>query len=63
MTRLKAHLTDNKVDLAKAVGRVGPKLLIDAKTEQFTGGADDLAKANALLFREYRKGFDISEAV
>ncbi len=63
LARMKAHLTDNKVDLAKAVGRVGPKLLIDAKTEQFTGGADDLAKANAMLFREYRKGFDISEAV
>ena len=63
LTRMKAHLTDNKVDLSKAVGRVGPKLLIDAKTEQFTGGADDLAKANAMLFREYRKGFDITEAV
>ena len=63
LARMKSHLTDNKVDLAKAVGRVGPKLLIDAKTEQFTGGADDLAKANAMLFREYRKGFDLSEAL
>ena len=63
LARMKAHLTDNKVDLAKAVGRVGPKLLIDVKTERFTGGADDLAKANAMLFREYRKGFDITEAV
>ena len=30
---------------------------------KFTGGADDLAKANSMLFREYRKGFDISEAM
>ncbi len=61
--RMKTHLTDNKVDVSKAVGRVGPKLMIDAKTEKFTGGADDLAKANSMLFREYRKGFDISEAM
>ena len=63
LARMKQHLTDNKVDLATAVGRVGPKLLIDSKTEQFTGGAENLAQANAMLFREYRKGFDISEAV
>ena len=60
---MKTHLTDNKIDLSKAFGRVGPKLIIDPATQKFTGGADDLAKANAMLFREYRKGFDISEAV
>ena len=63
LSRMKTHLTDNKIDLSKAVGRVGPKLIIDPATQKFTGGADDLAKANAMLFREYRKGFDISEAV
>ncbi|MGL6075875.1 MAG: Gfo/Idh/MocA family protein [Fimbriiglobus sp.] len=63
LTRMTEHLKDNKVDLSKAIGRVGPKLLIDTKTEKFTGGTDQLAKANTMLFREYRKGFDISEAV
>jgi Oxidoreductase family, NAD-binding Rossmann fold/Oxidoreductase family, C-terminal alpha/beta domain len=63
LTRMREHLTENKIDLAKAIGRVGPKLIIDAKTETFTAGTDNLAKANAMLFREYRKGFDISEAV
>jgi predicted dehydrogenase len=62
LERMKKHLKDNNVDLAQAVGRVGPKLTFDPKTEKFTGGAD-LAKANALLTREYRKGFDINEAV
>ncbi|OWK41586.1 Gfo/Idh/MocA family protein [Fimbriiglobus ruber] len=61
VSRMKLHLTDNKVDLAKAIGRVGPKLTIDPKTEKFTGS--DVAKANDMLFREYRKGFDITEAV
>ncbi|MFO0851108.1 MAG: Gfo/Idh/MocA family oxidoreductase [Gemmataceae bacterium] len=60
--RMKQHLVDNKVDLKTAVGRVGPKLTVDGKAEKISGGAD-LAKANALLFREYRKGFDITEAV
>ncbi len=59
--RMIAHLKDNNIDLAKAIGRVGPKLTIDTKTEKFTAGIDDLAKANAMLTREYRKGFDINE--
>ena len=61
--RMKEHLKKNDIDLAKAVGRVGPKLTIDPKTQQFTGGTADLAKANALLTRDYRKGFDPNEAV
>ena len=59
--RMKAHLTANKVDLAAAVGRVGPKLVIDAKTETFTGSV--ASKANPMLFREYRKGFEVKEVV
>jgi len=59
--RMLAHLSDNKVDLKEAKGMIGRKLTIDPKTEKFTGS--DVEKANALLFREYRKGFDISEAV
>ena len=59
--RMTAHLADNKVDLKAEKGVTGRKLTIDPKTEKFTG--DDVEKANAMLFREYRKGFDISEAV
>jgi hypothetical protein len=58
--RMKEHLTANKVDLSKAVGRVGPKLAFDPKTERFTGSN---SQANAMLFREYRKGFEVKEAV
>jgi hypothetical protein len=62
--RMKDHLKANKVDVATAVGRVGVKPTIDPKAEKITSAGDaDPAKANALLFREYRKGFDISEAV
>ena len=60
LTRMKEHLTDNKVDLKEAIGRVGPKLTIDAKAEKFTG--TEAAKANPMLFREYRKGFAITES-
>ena len=57
--RMLAHLKDNKVDTSDK-GLHGVKLAFDTKTEKFTSaGSADLAKANALLFREYRKGFDI----
>jgi len=60
--RMKDHLKDNKVDLKDAVGLVGPKLIIDPKTEKFTAaGGADVKKANDMLFRAYRKGFDITE--
>ena len=59
--RMKTHLADNKVDAATAKCFVGKKLILDPKTETFTGA--DAAKANDMLFREYRKGFDIREAV
>lgn len=60
LARMKEHLRANKVELAKAIGHVGPKLNIDPKTQTFTGNN---AKANALLFREYRKGFELKESV
>ncbi|MEO2088925.1 MAG: Gfo/Idh/MocA family oxidoreductase [Gemmataceae bacterium] len=61
--RMKAHLEDNKVDKGTAKCLVGTKLTIDPKTEKFTAATDgaDVKKANAMLFREYRKGFDIAE--
>ena len=37
----------------------GPLLPIDAKTERFTGSND---KANAMLTREYRKGYEIAKS-
>jgi predicted dehydrogenase len=58
-TAMKDHLKENKVELAKAVGRIGPKLTIDPKTEQFTGS--EAAKANPMLTREYRKGFEVKD--
>ncbi len=58
--RMQQHLKDNKIDLTTAVGRIGQKLAIDPKTETFLGNN---AKANAMLFREYRKGFEILEAI
>jgi predicted dehydrogenase len=61
LARMKAHLEDNKVDVKTAVGRVGPKLTFDPKAEKFTGGGD-VAKANQMLFREYRKGYELTEA-
>ena len=65
LTRQKAHIKDNSVDIATAKGLVGPKLTIDPKTEKFTAasGGADVKMANSMLTREYRKGFDINEAV
>ncbi|MDY3555055.1 Gfo/Idh/MocA family oxidoreductase [Gemmata sp. JC717] len=54
-----AHLKANKVNPDSTVGRFGPVLQIDTKTERFK----DNAKANAMLFREYRKGFELKESV
>ncbi len=59
LTRMVAHLTDNNVDL-KTPCHFGPTLVMDPETERFTGNND---KANALMGREYRKGFEITENV
>jgi predicted dehydrogenase len=60
---LVAHLKANKVDAATA-GRFGPVLHIDPATEKFVGPKTALTdKANALLFREYRKGFELKDVV
>lgn len=61
LSRMQAHLKENGVDLATAKGRVGPKLAFDPKTEKFVGG-ESVTKANQLLSREYRKGFNIVES-
>jgi len=51
------HLRENKVDVEKTIGRFGPLLTIDPKTERIVGNE----AANALLFREYRKGFELKD--
>jgi hypothetical protein len=60
LKRMVAHLEDNKVDL-KDKAHFGPLLTLDPKKEQFTG--ELASKANPMLTREYRKGFEIKEQV
>src|SRR5262249_44863990 len=60
--RMVEHLKANKVDVEKTVGKFGPMLSIDLKTETFLSLDKALAdKANAMLTREYRKGFELKE--
>jgi hypothetical protein len=54
--RVRQHLTDNQVNLDATKLWFG-SLAIDSKTESFTG--PDSAKANLLLTREYRKGYEV----
>lgn len=56
LQRMLAHLKENKIEMEKTPCLAGPTLEIDAKTERFTGNND---KANAMLSREYRKGFEV----
>ena len=56
------HLKNNKVDVEKTVVRFGPALASNPKTERFEMRDKALAeKANAMLFREYRKGFELKD--
>lgn len=56
------HLKANKVDVEKTAGLFGPALPIDPKAERFVSKDGALnAKANAMLTREYRKGFELKE--
>jgi predicted dehydrogenase len=61
--RMQKHLAENKVDLKTAQGLMGATLTFDPKSESFTAAGEALSKAKAMLFRDYRKGFDITEAV
>ena len=60
LAKMVAHLADNKVG-DKEMARFGPLLKLDPKTERFTGELAD--KANPMLTREYRRGFEIKETV
>jgi predicted dehydrogenase len=53
--RMEEHLKDNKISLNGLQCRVGRKLSVEAATESFAGDKE----ANALLTREYRKGFEV----
>ncbi|HQR06686.1 MAG TPA: Gfo/Idh/MocA family oxidoreductase [Gemmatales bacterium] len=54
VARMKKHLEDNKVDLAGKF-HIGKPLQLDAANERFK----DDKEANAMLTREYRKGFEV----
>jgi hypothetical protein len=56
-----AHLKADKVDVAGTKGRFGPTLHFDPKTERCISHMIFADKANAMLFREYRKGFELKE--
>jgi predicted dehydrogenase len=55
--RVKRHLADNQVDVPSARFQFGAALTVDGKAETFTGSHSD--RANPLLSREYRKGFEV----
>jgi predicted dehydrogenase len=57
--RMEQHLKDNKIALDTIQCRVGRKLTLDPTKEIFLG---DKA-ANAMLTREYRKGYEVPEKV
>lgn len=55
LSRLQAHLQENKIDLATTPLTVGRRLKLDPMTEKFIGDTE----ANYMLSREYRKGFEV----
>ncbi|MFN9372475.1 MAG: Gfo/Idh/MocA family protein [Planctomycetaceae bacterium] len=56
-SRVEAHLKANNVDLGAAKMTYGPLLQLDPVAEVFTGELSQ--KANPLLTREYRKGYEV----
>jgi predicted dehydrogenase len=57
--RMLDHLKENKVDMEATKFSLGRKLMIDQKTETFLNDKE----ANAMLTREYRKGFVVPDKV
>ncbi len=59
--RMEAHLTGapHNLQLDGMRLRVGPKLMVQARTENFNGNAE----ANRLLTRQYREGFVVPDRV
>ncbi|MDZ7617564.1 MAG: Gfo/Idh/MocA family oxidoreductase [Patescibacteria group bacterium] len=58
LQRTIAHLKDNGVNVDETPMTLGPVLCMDAKDEVFI----DNDTANAMLTREYRKGFEVPKA-
>jgi predicted dehydrogenase len=58
LLRMEDHLKENKVPLDQTKCRVGKMLKIDAKKEAFI----DNKEADAMLTRQYRKGFEVPAA-
>jgi predicted dehydrogenase len=57
LERMFDHLKQNKVAMDNATYMVGPKLELDFKAEMFVNSKE----ANAMLTREYRKGFEVPQ--
>jgi predicted dehydrogenase len=57
--RMEQHLKDNKISLDAIKCRVGRKLALDPAKETFQGDKE----ADAMLTREYRKGFEVPSKV
>jgi predicted dehydrogenase len=57
--RMEQHLKDNKIALDAVKCRIGRKLTVDPGKEVFLADKD----ANAMLTREYRKGFEVPAKV
>ncbi len=60
ITRMQEHVADNRVELKKTMCMVGAKLAIEPEAERFIGNQP---KANAMLSREYRKGYEVPAKV
>jgi predicted dehydrogenase len=59
LARMEEHLKENMVPLDDTSYRVGRRLAFDPKTETFVSDKE----ADALLTREYRKGFEVPATV
>jgi predicted dehydrogenase len=57
--RMEQHLKDNKLDLGSIQCRIGRKLALQPAQERFVADRE----ADALLTREYRKGFEVPAKV
>jgi predicted dehydrogenase len=55
--RMEEHLQGNGIALDELSYQLGRKLAVDPKTESFVGDRE----ANAMLTREYRKGFEVPQ--
>ncbi len=59
LERMEQHLKDNKIDLGSIQCRIGRKLALSPAQERFVGDRE----ADALLTREYRKGYEVPARV